>query len=113
MLDRRIVYVTTALVVFLTACTDTPAQVNNAGHEPFEKAEEVEVAPEAALDAYEEALDAYEQAQESAPEKGEPYYNAANTQYRMEAYDEALRDYDEALKYAEDDLRRKGILQQG
>ena len=112
MLDRGIVIAMTALVLFLTACTETPAQVNNSGHEPFEKAE-AEVAPEAALDAYEEALDAYELAQESAPEKGEPYYNAANTQYRMEAYDEALRDYDEALKYAEDDLRARGLFNKG
>ena len=37
-----------ALILFLTACSPTPAQVNNAGHEPFEKAEaEVEVAPDA------------------------------------------------------------------
>ena len=112
MLDRRIVYVATALVLFLTACSETPAQVNNAGHEPFEQAE-AEVAPEAVLDAYAEALDAYELAQESAPEKGEPYYNAANTQYRMEAYDEALRDYDEALKYAEGDLRARGYFNKG
>ena len=111
-LIRRIVYVATALVLFLTACSETPAQVNNAGHEPFEQAE-AEVAPEVALDAYEEALDAYELAQESAPEKGEPYYNAANTQYRMEAYDEALRDYDEALKYAEGDLRARGYFNKG
>ena len=114
MTAKRLLVATTALFLFLTACSPTPAQVNNAGHEPFEKAEaEVEVAPDAALAAYEEALDAYEEAQERDPEKGEPYYNAANAQYRMEAYDEALRDYDEALKYAEGDLRAQGFFNKG
>ena len=47
------------------------------------------------------------------PKRVEPYYNAANAQYRMEQYDEALRDYDEALKYADGDLRAQGFFNKG
>ncbi len=92
---------TLGIALLLTACAPTPAQVNNSGHEPF------------ANEDYGAALDAYEDAQERAPEKGEPYYNAANAQYRMESYDEALLDYDEALKYADGDLRAQGFFNKG
>ena len=98
---KPILALTAALAILLTACAQTPAQVNNSGHEPFVNED------------YGAALDAYEDAQERAPEKGEPYYNAANAQYRMESYDEALREYDEALKYADGDLRAQGFFNKG
>ena len=101
------------LALVLLACTQTPADVNNAGHEPFERAEELEAAPDAANEAYQEALNAYEDAQERAPEKGEPYYNAGNALYRMEDYEGALKEYDDALIWAEDDLRAKGFFNKG
>ncbi len=109
---RQLLAAATALALLLLACTQTPADVNNAGHEPFEQAE-LEATPGAAIEAYSEALSAYEDAQLRVPEKGEPYYNAANALYRMEDYEGALREYDDALIWAEDDLRAKGFFNKG
>ena len=100
------------LALLHLACTQTPADVNNAGHEPFEQAE-LEATPDAAIEAYGEALNAYEDAQLRVPEKGEPYYNAGNALYRMQEYEAALNEYDDALIWAEDDLRAKGFFNKG
>ena len=62
MLNRWSVIGASAFVLFLTACAQTPAQVNNSANDLFEKAQ-TEETPGAALDAYEESLDAYEEAQ--------------------------------------------------
>ena len=112
MAAKPLLAITATLVLFLAACAQTPAQVNNSANDLFEKAQ-TEETPGAALGAYEESLDAYEEAQESEPEKGEPYYNAGNALYRMEDYEGALAEYDEALKYAEDDLRAQGLFNKG
>ena len=109
---RQMLAAATALALLLLACTQTPADVNNAGHEPFEQAE-LEATPDAAIEAYGEALSAYEDAQLRVPEKGEPYYNAGNALYRMQDYEAALSEYDEALIWAEDDLRAKGFFNKG
>ena len=109
---KPLLAITATLVLFLAACAQTPAQVNNSANDLFEKAQSEET-PGAALGAYEESLDAYEEAQESEPEKGEPYYNAGNALYRMEDYEGALAEYDEALMYAEDDLRAQGFFNKG
>ncbi len=101
------------LALLLLACTQTPADVNNAGHEPFEQAELETTPDDEAIEAYGEALSAYEDAQLRVPEKGEPYYNAGNALYRMQDYEAALSEYDEALIWAEDDLRAKGFFNKG
>ncbi len=101
------------LALVLLACTQTPADVNNAGHEPFEQAELEATPDDEAFEAYGEALSAYEDAQLRVPEKGEPYYNAGNALYRMQEYEAALSEYDEALIWAEDDLRAKGFFNKG
>ena len=101
MVDRRVLIIVLALVPCLWACDPTPAQVNNAGHEPYLNGD------------YAAALLAYQGAQVRAPDVGEPHYNAGNARYRMAAYEESLQEYDEALRFARSELRLRGFFNRG
>ena len=101
MVDRGVLIIVLALVPCLWACDPTPAQVNNAGHEPYLNGD------------YAAALLAYQDAQVRAPEAGEPHYNAGNARYRTAAYEEALQEYDEALRFARSELRLHGFFNRG
>ena len=90
-----------ATLLFLAACGQTPAQVNNLGNDLFEEGD------------YVAALEEYEEAQELNPDTPELYYNEGNTLYRMEQYDDAIEKYDEALIEAEDDLSALGYFNKG
>ena len=98
---RQILAAAAVLAVCLMACGPTPAQVNNAGHEPYLGGE---FAP---------ALESYQDAQRRAPESGAPYYNSGNALYRMEEYEEATESFDESLRHAEGDLRSRGFFNRG
>ena len=101
MVDRGVLIIVLTLAPCLWACDPTPAQVNNAGHEPYLNGD------------YAAALLAYQDAQVRAPEVGEPHYNAGNARYRMAAYEEALQEYDEALRFARRELRLRGFFNRG
>ena len=101
MLGRGILAAVAVLMVTLMACGPTPAQVNNAGHEPYLGGD------------YAASLTSYQDAQVRAPESGAPYYNTGNTQYRMEEYEAATESFDESLRHADGDLRSQGFFNRG
>lgn len=73
------------LAVVLSACGQSPQDLNNTGNEAFEAQD------------YKGALTAYNQALEDSPELAEPHYNAANTHYRLEDYGSAQQEIEQAL----------------
>ena len=98
---RGILVAATIVAICLLACGQTPAQVNNSGHEPYLGGD------------YASALESYRDAQSRAPKSGEPYYNSANALYRTGEYEEALQSYDEALRHAGGELRARGFFNRG
>ena len=101
MLGRGILAAAAVLMVALMACGPTPAQVNNAGHEPYLGGD------------YAASLKSYQEAQGRAPQSGAPFYNTGNTQYRMEEYEAATESFDESLRHADGDLRSQGFFNRG
>ena len=101
MLGRGILAAAAVLMVALMACGPTPAQVNNAGHEPYLGGD------------YAASLKSYQDAQGRAPQSGAPFYNTGNTQYRMEEYEAATESFDESLRHADGDLRSQGFFNRG
>ena len=98
---RAILVAVAVIAVCLMACGPTPAQVNNAGHEPYLGGD------------YGSALESYQDAQLRAPESGEPLYNSGNALYRTGEYEEASQSYDESLQHAEGELRSRGLFNRG
>jgi len=90
-----------AIVLLLSACVQTPDEVNDAGNESYTN-----------LD-YSAALDAYEGAREQAPMSGELYYNVGNAMYRIEDFEGSLNEYDDALLYATGELRSRAFFNRG
>ena len=101
MVDRAVIAALTVLVLCLVACGQTPAQVNNSGHEAYLGGD------------YAAALDAYHLAQERSPDSGEPYYNSGNVIYRMGEYGDSLQSYDESIRHATGELRSRGLFNRG
>ena len=101
MVDRAVIAALTVLVLCLVACGQTPAQVNNSGHEAYLGGD------------YAAALDAYNLAQERSPDSGEPYYNSGNAIYRMGEYGDSLQSYDESIRHATGELRSRGLFNRG
>ena len=101
MLGRGILAAAAVLMVALMACGPTPAQVNNAGHEPYLGGD------------YAASLKSYQDARGRAPQSGAPFYNTGNTQYRMEEYEAATESFDESLRHADGVLRSQGFFNRG
>ena len=101
MANRAVIAALTVLVLCLTACGQTPAQVNNSGHEAYLGGD------------YAVALDAYHLAQERSPDSGAPYYNSGNVIYRMGEYGDSLQSYDESIKHTSGELRSRGFFNRG
>ena len=101
MVDRTVIAALTVLVLCLTACGQTPAQVNNSGHEAYLGGD------------YAAAFEAYQLAQERSPDSGEPYYNSGNVIYRMGEYGDSLQSYDESIRHASGELRSRGFFNRG
>ena len=101
MTGRGMLVAVTVVAICLLACGQTPAQVNNSGHEPYLGGD------------YASALETYRDAQGRAPKSGEPHYNSANVLYRTGEYEEALQSYDEALRHAGGELRARGFFNRG
>ena len=91
----------TVIVLCLMACGQTPAQVNNSGHEAYLGGD------------YAAALDAYHLAQERSPDSGEPYYNSGNVIYRMGEYGDSLQSYDDSIRHTSGELRSRGFFNRG
>ena len=101
MVDRAVIAALTVLALCLMACGQTPAQVNNSGHEAYLGGD------------YAAALDAYHLAQERSPDSGEPFYNSGNAIYRVGEYGDSLQSYDESIRHASGDLRSRGFFNRG
>ena len=101
MVDRAVIGALTVIVLCLMACGQTPAQVNNSGHEAYLGGD------------YAAALDAYHLAQERSPDSGAPYYNSGNVIYRMGEYGDSLQSYDESIRHAGGELRSRGFFNRG
>ena len=101
MVNRVVIAALMILVLCLMACGQTPAKVNNSGHEAYLSGD------------YAAALDAYNLAQERSPDSGEPYYNSGNAIYRMGEYGDSLQSYDESLRHASGELRSRGFFNRG
>ena len=101
MVDRAVITALTVIVLCLMACGQTPAQVNNSGHEAYQGGD------------YAAALEAYHLAQERSPDSGEPYYNSGNVIYRMGEYGDSLRSYDESIRRTSGELRSRGFFNRG
>ncbi len=101
MVNRAVFGALTVIALCLMACGQTPAQVNNSGHEAYLGGD------------YAAALDAYNLAQEHSPDTGEPYYNSGNVIYRMGEYGDSLQSYDESIRLAGGELRSRGFFNRG
>ena len=101
MVDRAVIAALTVLALCLMACGQTPAQVNNSGHEAYQGGD------------YAAALEAYHLAQERSPDSGAPYYNSGNAIYRMGEYGDSLQSYDESIRHASGELRSRGFFNRG
>ena len=101
MVDRAVITALTVIVLCLMACGQTPAQVNNSGHEAYQGGD------------YAAALEAYHLAQERSPDSGEPYYNSGNVSYRMGEYGDSLQSYDESIRRTSGELRSRGFFNRG
>ena len=101
MADRAVIGALTVIVLCLMACGQTPAQVNDSGHEAYLSGD------------YAAALDAYHLAQERSPDSGAPYYNSGNVIYRMGEYGDSLQSYDESIRHAGGELRSRGFFNRG
>ena len=101
MVCRQILVAIPAIALFLSACGQTPDQVNNSGNESYMSSD------------YAAALDAYEGARERVPMSGELHYNVGNAMYRIEEFEESLKEFDEALLYAMGELRSRALFNRG
>ena len=101
MVDRAVIAALTVIALCLMACGQTPAQVNNSGHEAYLGGD------------YAAALDAYQLAQERSPDSGAPYYNSGNVIYRMGEYGDSFQSYDESIRHTSGDLRSRGFFNRG
>ena len=101
MVDRAVIGALTVIVLCLMACGQTPAQVNNSGHEAYLGGH------------YAAALDAYQLAQERSPDSGAPYYNSGNVIYRMGEYGDSLQSYDKSIRHTSGELRSRGFFNRG
>ncbi|MCA9988913.1 MAG: tetratricopeptide repeat protein [Anaerolineales bacterium] len=89
------------LILAITACSPSPAQLNEDGNEAFANQD------------YVAALDSYQQALVEDETLAEPYYNAANTLYRQELYPDAQAQMEQALAYAQGNLAEEGYYNVG
>ena len=101
MVCRQILVAIPAIALFMSACGQTPDQVNNSGNESYMSSD------------YAAALDAYEGARERVPKSGELHYNVGNAMYRIEEFEESLKEFDEALLYAMGGLRSRALFNRG
>ena len=101
MVNRAVIGALTVIVLCLMACGQTPAQVNNSGHEAYQGGD------------YAAAFEAYHLAQERSPDSGAPYYNSGNAIYRMGEYGDSLQSYDESIRHASGELRSRGFFNRG
>ena len=101
MVNRAVIGALTVIVLCLMACGQTPAQVNNSGHEAYQGGD------------YAAALEAYHLAQERSPDSGAPYYNSGNVIYRMGEFGDSLQSYDESIRHASGELRSRGFFNRG
>ena len=101
MVCREILVTLPAIALFLSACGQTPDQVNNSGNESYMNSD------------YAAALDAYEGARERVPMSGELHYNVGNAMYRIEEFEDSLKEFDEALLYAMGELRSRALFNRG
>ena len=99
---REMLIALPAIVLFLSACVQTPDEVTDSGNESYMNSD------------YAAALGAYEGARDRVPTSGELHYNVGNAMYRMEEFEpESLKEYDDALLYANGELRARAFFNRG
>ncbi len=92
-----------AVAVVVAGCVSgrSEALANNRGNESFES------------ENFDQAIAEYESVQEDAPDQAEPFYNAANAQYRKGDYEASHEEMQSALLNADEDLTSKARFNQG
>ena len=80
------------LIIFVAACSDSVASLNNEGNAQFEDKN------------YTEALDNYLEAQREDPDLPQPYYNAGNAHHREGNFESATTQTQQSIRSSEGEL---------